>query len=268
VLLELPGRKAILIDGGGSRQGDFEVGEQVVRPYLLHRWVGKLERIALSHPHPDHLQGLLSILQDFPVREVWEGKGAPDLPLYREFRALLQEKGIPLQSLAAGKSLSNPPLYVAVLHPSRLYLKGSPRGAFSDENNNSLVLKIRYGSISFLFPGDIEAEAENRILSRRPYLASQVLKVPHHGGKTSSSRPFIRAVAPRFAVASAGAFNPFGHPSPEVVKRYEAAGVKFFQTSRQGAVIFVTDGKTLRVQATAEERESRRAFLSYLFGLE
>ena len=263
-LLELPAGRSILIDGGGSRQGDFDVGEQVVRPYLLHRWMGKLDRIALSHPHPDHLRGLMAILRDFKVKEVWEGKGAADLPLYLEFRKCLQEREIPLQSCTAGKSLHDPPLHVAVLHPSRPYLKGSPRGAFSDENNNSLVLRISYGANRFLFPGDIEADAESRILARRAYPASDVIKVPHHGGRTSSSARFIRAVHPRYAVASAGVSNPFGHPSPEVAKRYEAIGAKVFQTSRDGAIMMTTDGKSLRVTTALEERGRRRSLLDLL----
>jgi competence protein ComEC len=143
-------------------------------------------------------------------------------------------------------------------------LKSSPRGAFSDENNNSLVLRISYGAVRFLFPGDIEAEAENRILTGRGYPASEVIKVPHHGGRTSSSAPFIRAVHPTYAVASAGAFNPFGHPSPEVVKRYEAMGAKFLQTSRDGAIMMVTDGKTLRVMTALQERGQHRPLLELL----
>ena len=263
-LLELPAGRSMLIDGGGSRQGDFDVGEQVVRPYLLHRWVGKLDRIVLSHPHPDHLRGLMAVLRDFKVKEAWEGKGAPNLPLYLEFRKCLQEEGVLLRSYAAGKSLNDPPLHVAVLHPSRPYLKGSPRGSFSDENNNSLVLRVSYGRIRFLFPGDIEAEAENRILARRAYPASEVIKVPHHGGRTSSSARFIRAVHPTYAVASAGAFNPFGHPYPEIVKRYEGMGAKFLQTSRDGAIMMVTDGKTLRVMTALQERGRRRPLLELL----
>lgn len=263
-LLELPAGKAILIDGGGSRQGDFDVGKQVVAPYLLHRWVGKLDCVVLSHPHPDHLRGLMEILREFKVKEAWEGKGAPDLPLYLEFRRCLQERGIPLRSYAAGKSLNDPPLHLAVLHPSRPYLKASPRGAFSDENNNSLVLRISYGRIRFLFPGDIEAEAETRILERRTYPASEVIKIPHHGGKTSSTAGFIRTVHPTYAIASAGASNPFRHPSPEIVKRYEAMGVKVLQTMRDGAILMVTEGKSLEVGTALEERDRRRSLLELL----
>jgi competence protein ComEC len=266
-LLELPAGRTVLIDGGGSRQGEFDMGEQVVRPYLLHRWVGKLDCVVLSHPHPDHLQGLMAILRDFEVREVWEGKGAPELPLYLEFRSRLQERGIPVRTLAAGKYWNDPPLHVAVLHPSRPYLKGSPRGDFSDENNNSLVLRISFGGIRFLFPGDIEAEAEGRILGRRTYLASEVIKIPHHGGRTSSSSSFVRAVRPTYAVASAGTFNPFGHPSPEVVRRYQAARAKVLQTSQDGAIMMISGGKDLRVATELQER-SRHQPLFELLGLD
>jgi competence protein ComEC len=147
-------------------------------------------------------------------------------------------------------------------------LKGSPRGAFSDENNNSLVLRISYGAVRFLFPGDIEAEAENRILARRAYLASEVIKVPHHGGRTSSSARFIRAVRPTYAIATAGAFNPFGHPSPEVVKRYEAMGARVLQTSRDGAITMITDGKNLRVTTAAQASRDGPSQLFELLGFD
>ena len=257
-LLELPSGKAVLIDGGGSRQGDFDVGEQVVRPYLLHRWVGRLDRLISSHPHPDHLKGLFSILNGFPVGEAWQGKGPEGSPLSLEFRSLLQQKGIPLHPLGAGEVLKEPPLEYRILHPSPPYLRGSRRGAFSDENNNSLVLRIRFGEISLLFAGDIEAEAEARILRQRPHFPCQVIKIPHHGGRNSSTPPFIRAVHPALAIASAGPFNPFGHPSPETVRRYEKAGARVLQTSRDGAIILVTDGKALRVSTEREERRGRR----------
>jgi len=266
-LLELPGGRAILIDGGGSRQGEFDVGEQVVRPYLLHRWVGKLNRIILSHPHPDHLRGLLTIVKDFRVEEAWEGRGSSSSPLYQEFRSLLEQKGIPLRHWVAGERPKGlPPLGVKILHPSPPYLQASPRGAYSDENNNSLVLKIHYGGVSLLFAGDIGAEAETRILRRGIDLKSDVIKVPHHGGRTSSTARFIWAVRPTYAIASAGAFNPFGHPSPEVVKRYRAMGARFLQTGRDGAIILVTDGKGLKVWKAEEERGRRHNLWMSLLG--
>jgi competence protein ComEC len=243
------------------REGNFDLGQQVVKPYLLHRWVGRLDRAILSHPHPDHLRGLIAIVRDFPVEEAWEGKSPSGSPLHAEFLALLQQKGIPLRRWVAGERPGKiGPLNIEVLHPSVPHLVGSPRGGFSDENNNSLVLKIRYGGVTLLFTGDIGAEAETRILGRGQDVRCNALKIPHHGGRTSSTIPFIRAATPTYAIASAGAFNPFGHPSPETMKRYEEAGVKAFSTSYDGAIMLTTDGKGLRVWTAREERKGGRSF--------
>jgi len=253
-LLELPGGRAILVDGGGNRRGEFDVGEQVVKPYLLHRWVGKLDLIVLSHPHPDHLGGIISLVRGFPVKELWEARIPQAPPLQQELHRLLQEKGIVLHRWLAGE-VPDPigPLRIEILHPSPPLFYRCHRGSFAAENNNSLVLRIHFGQMRFLFCGDIEEEAERRIMARRPELTCQVLKVPHHGGKTSSSLSFIRAVSPRYAVFSAGAHNPFGHPSAEVMYRYQQMGVRLLSTARHGAVMMLTDGERLRVWAAGEE---------------
>ncbi len=269
-LLELPAKGAILIDGGGSRQGHFDVGEQVVRNYLLHRWVGRLDRMILSHPHPDHLRGLLVILRDFPVGEIWTGGDPLHSPFYCELGSLANRKRVRIRQLKA-RDRPEPaaPLQAEVLHPSAKLIRGSPRGDFSDVNNNSLVLKISYGQIRFLFPGDIEAEAEGQILRKKDFdLAAEIIKIPHHGGRSSSTPPFIRAVRPRFAVASAGSSNPFGHPSPETVQRFEKTGTRVLSTAGEGAVIIVTDGRDLLVSTASAQRRRPPRVLSDFLGIE
>lgn len=133
-------------------------------------------------------------------------------------------------------------------------LSGSPRGHFSDVNSNSLVLAVKYGTVTFLLPGDIEQEAERLLLEQGADLQAQVLKVPHHGGRTSSSEPFLARVHPRVAVVSAGYRNRFRHPHQEALDRYRASGVDLYRTDLDGAVTISTDGATIGVKTMRESR--------------
>jgi len=248
VLLELPGGRTILIDGGGVFDDRFDIGEQVVVPFLLSRWIARLDLVVLSHPHPDHLNGLAAVLRHFPVGAVWDGGQRVASPSYLWFEEVLRHKRIPHKILQAGYRTSEfDPVTIDVLHPPKPLLRGSPRGRSSDVNSNSLVLLLRYRDVRVLLPGDIEEEAERRLLEQRTDLSAQVLKVPHHGGRTSSSLPFLERVRPTVAVVSAGYRNRFLHPHQETLERYRAMGIELYRTDRHGAVTVTTDGRTIDV---------------------
>ena len=248
ILVELPGRRAILIDGGGLFDDRFDIGEQVVVPFLLSRWIARLDLVVLSHPHPDHLNGLAAVLRHFPVGAVWDGGQRVASPSYLWFEEVLRHKRIPHKILQAGYRTSEfDPIEITVLHPPTTLLRGSPRGRSSDVNSNSLVLLLRYRDVRVLLPGDIEEEAERRLLEQRTDLSAQVLKVPHHGGRTSSSLPFLERVRPTVAVVSAGYRNRFRHPHQETLERYRAMGIELYRTDRHGAVTVTTDGHTIDV---------------------
>jgi competence protein ComEC len=248
IVLELPGKRAILIDGGGLFDDRFDIGEQVVVPFLLSRWIGHLDVVVLSHPHPDHLNGLQAVLRHFPIGQVWDSGQRAAIPTYLWFEEVLRDKRIPHKILESGYQTSEfAPVQIAVLHPSSPMLYGSPRGHFSDVNSNSLVLTVRYGKVTFLLPGDIEQEAEQLLLEQGADLAAQVLKVPHHGGRTSSSELFLTRVHPRIAIVSAGYRNRFRHPHQETLDRYRTNGIHLYRTDLDGAVTVTSDGNTVKV---------------------
>ena len=257
IVVELPGRRTILIDGGGLYDERFDVGGQVVVPFLLTRWIAELDLVVLSHPHPDHLNGLKAVLRHFPVGQVWDGGQRSDSPSYLWFAEELRARRIPHKILEAGYRTSEfDPVEIAVLHPQASLLHGSPRGVSSDVNSNSLVLRMRYNDVAMLFPGDIEDEAERLLVKQGTDLSATVLKVPHHGGRTSSTQSFLERVRPALAMVSAGHRNPFRHPHPETLERYRAMGTILYRTDRDGAVTITTDGSRTDVVVINAPRES------------
>lgn len=252
-LLELPGGKTMLIDGGGVFDDSFDIGEKVVASYLWYRWIGRLDVLVLSHPHPDHLNGLRSILQLFKVGEVWDAGQPYNTPAYLAFQEELRRRKIPYRILERGFEYQGfRHVSISVLHPPRPFLVGSERGSFSDENSNSLVLRVKFGEVAFLFPGDVEIEAEEEILRKGVEVQAQVIKVPHHGGRTSSSPVFLEKVGPGFAIVSAGFRNPFRQPHQEALERYKKIGAELYRTNLNGAVTVTTNGRRIWIKPYIE----------------
>lgn len=245
LFVELPDGRRLLVDGGPGGERRFDVGERVVAPFLWNRAVGTLDAIAMTHADPDHAGGLAAILREFRVRELWD-TGLPDRTA-EEIRTLALRRGVVHRRLRAGDRLELGPALITVLNPPALPLAGSRRGPASDENNNSLVLRLDWGLASFLLTGDLEQEGEAELLSRRWPLTHLVLKVGHHGSRYSTTDEFLRAGRPALAVISVGARNPFRHPHPEVLARLTQALATVYRTDRDGAVLMETDGVELHV---------------------
>ncbi len=242
-LVEFPYGKRMLIDGGGFYGTDFDVGERVLAPFLRQKGIGRIDYVVLSHPQIDHAGGLRFVVENFGVEEFWwNGDGG-----LRELSASLERRGVPTLI----KDASTPPVVINGVRVEFLY---PDKDTLLDGNNRSLVLRLGFKGVTFLFTGDLEEEAEHLLLSRRPGLRSTVLKVPHHGSRSSSMEKFIDTVRPGAAVVSAGYRNPFGFPHKEVVERYTQAGVALFRTDRDGAVMVETDGHEVDIKGYLTDR--------------
>ncbi|MFZ3218174.1 MAG: ComEC/Rec2 family competence protein [Candidatus Acidiferrales bacterium] len=253
IFVAFPDGRTMLVDGGGQAGAEFvggyrsgpDVGEEVVSPYLWSRGIQRLDVVALTHAHHDHLDGLHSVIANFKVGELWIGRHEETpsfLALLREARA----RGIRIVQEIQGRTFDWDGVRGSVLWPADI------SEVDKAANDNSLVIRIQDGAESFLLPGDIEKKVENELVDEHAPLAANFLKVPHHGSKTSSTDAFVGAVAPRVAVVSVGEGNQFGHPVDSVVRRYQQAGVRFLRTDRDGAVTALTDGRNLVIHTFAE----------------
>ncbi|MBI4682954.1 MAG: DNA internalization-related competence protein ComEC/Rec2 [Nitrospirae bacterium] len=251
-LVELPDGKVMLIDGSTLEP---DMGRMVIAPYLWSKGIRKIDYMVMSHPHPDHYGGLVYVLDHFDVGSIWfNGMISDDARVLFERAA---QKKVPYKILKRGDVLEGNQYRIYALHPYDEFYSGSATEEYSTRNSDSLVLKIESDDASLLFTGDIEQEAEEDILYLGNRLKSDILKVPHHGGRTSSSEGFINAVGPEIAVISAGRGNSFGHPHKETLERYGRAGTRVFRTDLSGAVTITKHRNSYEIE-TYEDSEFKR----------
>jgi len=198
---------------------------------------------ALTHGDPDHIGGATSLVREFRPRRVWEGIPVPPFPPLRALRQEASAAGAQWSNLKRGDRTWIDDVEVIVRHPD---LADWERQRV--RNDDSIVLDLRWRDVSVLLTGDIGRSVERELLTSIPPAPLRVVKVPHHGSLTSSSPDFVRALSPTVAVVSAGRANHFGHPVPEVLDRYRAAGAEVFRTDRDGAVTIDTDGDSIDVR--------------------
>ena len=245
--IRFPEGRTMVVDGG-SRSDRFDYGARVLLPFLNHLGVRRIDVVVASHPHNDHIGGLVTLLEEMEVGHYLDGGQHYDSWTARRLRVLIREKGIRYHRVAAGDTLVGlGGVGALVLHPTGEFV--TPGGESPhDLNNGSVVLALNYGKVRLLFTGDVEKETDPSLLAWGQRLRASVLKVPHHGSSTSSRALFVRAVKPEIAVVSVGAFNRFRHPAPVVIHRLEAGGARTYRTDRCGAVMVETDGKTIKVR--------------------
>ncbi len=250
-LLELPGGQTALIDGGGfSDNNAFDMGARVIAPYLLRKKIRSVDTLILSHPNSDHLNGLIYIAEHFNVKTVWTNGETRTTSGYQNFLKIITRKHLNLpdfRQLDRRQQING--VDFCFLYPPTDFVAQKAHDKWRNTNNNSLVVKVSFGHISFLFPGDIMAEAEKELIEfAGAELACKVLLVPHHGSRSSSTQSFVAAVQPEIVVISAGWKNRFRFPHPTVLQAYQKMGCRILRTDRQGAITISTDGHHLTVE--------------------
>jgi beta-lactamase superfamily II metal-dependent hydrolase len=235
-LLQFNG-KNVLIDGGVQEMGPR------VESYLKDNGVSSLDIVVATHPHADHVGGLIAVLNDFPVKQVLDiGQSHPS-PIYESFLTLIDQKNISYKNPQQGQTINlDPNLTIEVLNP--------PSTQFSDDlNQNSIALKVTFNNVSFLLMGDAGFEAENSILASGYDLKSDILKVGHHGSSSASSATFLAKVKPAISIIEVGAGNDYGHPTQKTLNALQQIGTKVYRTDLNGNITITTNGLTYSVSA-------------------
>ncbi len=249
-LLECPQGKIMLVDGGGfSDNTIFDMGARVIAPILWRKKIMRIDTLILTHPNSDHLNGLLYVADHFKIGRIWSNGESAATKGYADFLRIIKNRNIPVPDYRQIPRFQNRhDIHVSLLYPPADFLSRKKTERWRVVNNNSLVLKIRYGAISFLFPGDIMERAEADLVDRNgERLKSTVLFSPHHGSRYSSTPDFLEKVSPEIVVISSGWRNRTGSPHASVLKRYRERGCRTYNTAVQGAITMKTDGRALQV---------------------
>ncbi|NLB54115.1 MAG: MBL fold metallo-hydrolase [Syntrophomonadaceae bacterium] len=233
ILVQTPAGQNMLVDAG-----DNSYGGEVIE-YLTSQGVEQLDIVVGTHPHADHIGGLDTVIDHFPVQKVYLPKVTHTTKTFRDLLAAVKDNGLKVTTAKAGVDLP--------LEGLNAYFAAPVEDSYESLNNYSAVIKIDYGSHSFLFTGDAEAESEAQILSAGTDIKTTVLKVGHHGSSSSTSPEFLQAAAPRYAVIMLGEDNPYGHPHRETMELLNSAGVEIFRTDRDGTIVFSTNGEDIEI---------------------
>ncbi len=239
IFIESPDGNQILIDGGPSDTVLSKLG------HALPFWDRSFDLLILTHPHADHVTGLAEVLRRYRVGKVLESDSAYATPEYSEWHQLLKEKNIPVVIAHAGQEVRAGALHISVLSPFENYALVS----LKNPHDANVSTRLEYGKNSVLLMGDGEKKIEYQLLFEAPQLLkADVLKVAHHGSKTSSSQEFLVVVGPKIAVIQVGRKNRYGHPHQEVLDRLASAGAAIFRNDLDGDVVMASDGAHYWIQ--------------------
>lgn len=233
ILIQTPYNKESILIDGGSRQA----AQQVIE-YLQKQGVKKINLLIATHPHEDHIGGLVEVLRAFPIDKIIDSGKKHNSKTYKRYLEIIAEKNIPVE-LAKDQQLKwEENIEFSVLGPVRK--------DYGETNDYSVVTKLIYGGIAFLFTGDMEKNGERDILDKD--LEASILKVGHHGSRSSTSAHFLRKVKPEVAIISLGKDNDYGHPHEITLKKLEKSKVKVYRTDLNGTIRIITDGKGYSVE--------------------
>ena len=239
-----PENKTILIDGGGTTSNEFDVGKSILLPYVLDRGYNKIDYIFISHFDQDHCAGLLYLMEEIKVKNIIIGKQYQACDNYKKFIQIINNKNINVKVVEAGDRIEiEKEVYFDIIWPcSDIVISENAI------NNNSLVCKLVFKKFSMLYTGDIEEIAEKAIISKYKkigtnMLKSNILKVAHHGSKTSSTQEFLKLVKPQYALIGVGKDNKFGHPSDITIENLKLNSIKIFRTDEMGEISIKSNGK-------------------------
>jgi len=235
ILLEAPDGQVILVDGGPDKKVLRRLGEEL--PF----WERKIDLIVLSHPHEDHLAGLIPILDRYQVGGVMITGVMSTNTSYRHFLEMVTEKNIPLILVEQVQTIAFDEVRLEIVYPQSSFRARR----MSNINNSSIVLKVVYKEFELLLTGDAEEEQEHELLASGLNLQADILKAGHHGSDTSSTEDFVKSVDPELVLISNGVGNSYGHPSPRTLKRLERLGIPVRRTDQEGSITLRTDGQTI-----------------------
>jgi competence protein ComEC len=242
--LQWPTGQALLVDAGGL--GEFDVGGRVVTPALWAIGVRRLDWLAFTHPDGDHIGGALSVATDLRPREIWEGVPVPRNHDRADLARAAAAAGWPWRQVHEGDRLEIAGVTIDTMHPPVPEWERQKA-----RNEDSIVLRVRFGDVELLLTGDVGAEFESRFVRETSPAPLRILKVGHHGSRSSSSAGFLDAYRPHVALVSVGRGNLFGHPAPDVLARYAHLGTQVFRTDLDGAITVETDGRCVRVRTAS-----------------
>jgi competence protein ComEC len=266
-LITMPDGTTLLVDAGGRPQFNYaprgasedettatferdrrSIGEAVVSEYLWWRGLDRVDYILATHADADHINGLNDVARNFHVRAAIVGRAPGYDSEFAQFATTALEQNIPVRLVGRGDLLRFGAVEALVLWPPRTQNLNAP-----SRNNDSVVLRLRFGNRVFLLTGDIEKDAEAALTGAQDELRSDVVKVAHHGSRTSSIDAFVKATNPAYAIISVGLTSTFGHPHTEVLERWRAGGAEILTTGRKGTITVSTDGNDLRVETFVKQ---------------
>lgn len=261
ILIRLPYDKEVyLIDTGGTipikkehwqqKKHEFSIGDDVLIPFLQKQGIRTIDKLIVTHGDVDHMGAAKEVVSALDVKEIIFGKKRKDSVLEAELKYLAQKKDMRINKVKEGDGWKVDEVEFRVL---------SPEGSETSDNDSSIVLWAKIGEFTWLFTGDLEEKGEERIVKQYPNLRADILKVGHHGSKTSSTAPFLRLIQPKKAIISVGEHNRYGHPHDQVLKRLEEMQVEVWRTDREGAILYTFQGKngTFQSKLTYDETQKR-----------